>query len=497
MGRFADAGTRGRGDAERGSPLPLGEGQGEASAADAASLRALLWRAGGLHLFQGVLEDGIGRGFLGLLRAVVVENPRTDDASILEAYAHLFSQLAAEAEMSASPLTGNAWQNHLLEQLLSDDNPFTRKAERGAVETMGPALLEAARNDLELLEELFLVGDGALFDVVRARLGEDPARLVPWQELSPLSAASDGADARVPAIKLRLAASRGWPSLLGELAEHYATSGVGDFARFRAFRWVRGDRGGTLEGIAYPDPIRLEELVEYDLERALLLRNTEQFVSGFPANNVLLYGDRGTGKSSSIKALLHRYGGRGLRLVEVPKGLLGDFPRILTALRRRPERFILFVDDLSFDEQETAYKELKAALEGSVEARPENVVVYATSNRRHLVQERFSDRMGGDGEVRSQDTHQEKLSLADRFGITLVFSSPDQPRYLRIVESLVSQRGLEIDGTDLRSRALQWAVHQGGFSGRTARQFVDFLSGELALSQSGDRGITTSASMVK
>ncbi len=443
------------------------------------SLASLLQRVRGLHLFRGVLEDDIGRGFLGLLRAVAAENPKADRGAVLEAYAHLFSLLAAEAELSSAPLAGNAWQNHLLDRLLADDNPFSRKAEREPLETMGPALLAAAGNDLGLLEDLFLVGGEGLFSRVRARLGEDHERLVPWEELRPLQ--PESASAGPPAIKLRLASERGWSSLLGELARHYSTSGVGDFARFRAFRWMRSERGGRLEGVACPDPICLDELVEYDLERALLLQNTEQFVAGFAANNALLYGDRGTGKSSTIKALLHRYGGRGLRLVEVPKGLLGDFPRILATLRRRPERFILFVDDLSFDEKETAYKELKAALEGSLEARPENVVVYATSNRRHLVQERFSDRTGGDGEIRTQDSHQEKLSLADRFGITLVFSSPDQPRYLRIVESLARQRGLEIDGATLRSRSLQWAVHQGGLSGRTARQFVDFLAGELAL----------------
>jgi predicted AAA+ superfamily ATPase len=441
-------------------------------------------RVRGLHLFRGVLEDDIGKGFLGLLRAVAAENPKADRGAILEAYAHLFFLLAAEAELSGTPLVGNAWQNHLLDRLLGDDNPFSRKAEREPLGAMGAALLEAARKDLAILESLFVAGGDRLFSLVRSRLGEDEVDLVPWEELRPLASTSG----RPPEIKLRLASHGDWSVLLGELARHYATSGVGDFARFRAFRWVRGERGGRLEGIAYPDPISLEELVEYDLERTLLIQNTEQFVAGFAANNVLLYGDRGTGKSSTIKALLHRYGDRGLRLVEVPKGLLGDFPRILASLRSRPERFILFVDDLSFDERETAYKELKAALEGSVEARPENVVVYATSNRRHLVQERFSDRMGGDGELRSQDTHQEKLSLADRFGITLVFPSPDQPRYLRIVESLVGQRGLGIDGATLRSRALQWAVHQGGFSGRTARQFVDFLAGELALARSRDGG---------
>lgn len=446
-------------------------------------MRDLLHRVGGLHLFRRVLEDEIGKGFLALLRGLAAENPRGDRSSILAAYAHLFSLLAGEAEMSAAPLVGDAWQNHLLERILADENPFSRKAEREPIVSMGPSLVEAAKSDLALLQQLYRLDGATLFPLVAARVGEDSPGLVSWAALRPISPRADLPEPAIPHIKLELARAESWPSLLEELVHHYSVSGVGDFARYRAFRWVHRDGKGRLEGVAHPDPIRLEELVEYDVERALLLQNTEQFVEGFPANNALLYGDRGTGKSSTIKALLHRYADRGLRLVEVPKGLLADFPRILAILRQRPERFILFVDDLSFDERETAYKELKAALEGSLEARPNNVVVYATSNRRHLVQERFSDRMGGDGEVRSQDTHQEKLSLADRFGITLVFSSPDQGRYLRIVESLAQQRGLEVDAGSLRARALQWAVHQGGFSGRTARQFVDHLTGEQGVAR--------------
>lgn len=321
----------------------------------------------------------------------------------------------------------------------------------------------------------------SVFQLLSERLGDDVRDLAHWGTLRSSTLSADPAGPAVAAIKARVASEGEWETLVGALAAHYRAAGAGMFARFRAFRWVRHDGQGQLEGIANPDPVSLDELVEYDLERSLLLKNTEQFVEGFPANNVLLYGDRGTGKSSTVKALLQRYGNKGLRLVEVPKGLLGDFPRILAAVRMRQERFVLFVDDLSFDERETAYKELKAALEGSLEARPENVVVYATSNRRHMVQERLSDRAGGDGEIRGWDSHQEKLSLADRFGITLVFTTPDQARYLKIVESLATQRGLAIDAADLKSRAVEWASQQGGFSGRAARQLVDHLTGELGL----------------
>jgi predicted AAA+ superfamily ATPase len=306
---------------------------------------------------------------------------------------------------------------------------------------------------------------------------------VPWDRFEPL-AGGDGLVATASqTLKERLAASNDWPALAEALAEHYARVGAGPFGRYRAFRWLReGAAHGRLIGIAAPDPIRLDQLVGYDRERALVLQNTEQFLAGFPANSVLLYGDRGTGKSSTVKALLNEHAGRGLRLVEVSRDDLGDFPWIIQQLRDRPERFILFVDDLSFDEGERDYRGLKAVLEGSVEARPSNVVLYATSNRRHLVQERWTDRESTlSAEVHGQDTMQEKLSLSDRFGIRVVFPSPDQRRYLAVVESLASQRGLTLESEVLRRRALQWAEWHNGRSGRTARQFVDHLEGELGM----------------
>jgi predicted AAA+ superfamily ATPase len=449
-----------------------------------AQLGALARSAEGLLIFRGVLDDAIGEAYLNLLYTLSVDDPDATPSSFLPAYSRLFFLLAQEAELRDAPIVGDAWQNHLLDRLLSAENPFTQKAERAPAAAMGPSLLEAVRSDLRVLRHLFEVDGKALGCLIADGLPEHTNGWVSWDEFRPINRPEASQNGRIAPIKQKLASNPDWPSLIDELAAHFATSGAGDFARYRAFRWVRRDGAGRLEGIAHPDPIRLEQLVEYDLERALLLQNTEQFVAGFPANNVLLYGDRGTGKSSTIKALLHRFGDRGLRLIEVPKALLEDYPSILAVLRGRREKFILFVDDLSFDQQETAYKALKAALEGSVEARPDNVVVYATSNRRHLVQERFSDRRDGDDEIRSWDTHQEKLSLADRFGLTLIFSTPDQGRFLRIVEKLARGRNLDVDDATLRSRALQWAALQGGFSGRTARQFVDHLTGELGLAHS-------------
>lgn len=429
----------------------------------------------GLALFRGVLADATGSAFLALLDALHGQAPL---AAVRAAWSRLFALLAAEAELADHAPVGDAWQNHLLDRLLADDNPFSQKAQRAPLAAMGEALVEQVRAELRALQQLFQLDARRLASVVAARASDAPWPA--WDGFRPLASAPG--DEAAGTLKRALAAAADWGALLPDLAAYYARAGTGLFARYRAFRWVRVGERGHLEGIAHPDPVRLSDLVGYESERELLLRNTEQFLAGYPANNVLLYGDRGTGKSSTVKALLNAYGDRGLRLVEVAKAHLADLPQLLALLRDRRERFILFIDDLSFHETEVEYKELKAVLEGSLEARPSNVLLYATSNRRHLVQESFADRAGAvDGELHGVDTVQEKLSLSDRFGITLTFLAPDQERYLTIVRALAAQRGLAIASEELQRRAIAWALRHRGRSGRTARQFIDYLTGELGL----------------
>jgi predicted AAA+ superfamily ATPase len=443
-------------------------------------LAATQAEAEGLALFRGVLDDEVGRAFRALVEALALGAGLRD---VRAAWGRLFALLAAEAELAPAPLVGDAWQNHLLDRLLADDNPFSRKAQRAPLDGMGSALAGQAYVELIALQGLHAL-DTRRLQAAALRLAPDELWLA-WDGFRPLNTDGAPSDPAAHAFKKRLAAAPDWGLLLPALAEHYAHAGTGLFARYRAFRWVHADARGALEGIAHPDTPRLDELVGYEAERDLLLRNTEHFLAGYPANNVLLYGDRGTGKSSTVRALLSAYGERGLRLIEVAKAHLPDLPQLLELLRDRRERFILFVDDLSFHETETEYKELKAVLEGGLEARPPNVLLYATSNRRHLVQERFDDRAGAvNGELHAVDTAQEKLSLSDRFGITLTFVAPDQDRYLAIVRALAAARALPIEAEELRRRALAWAMRHKGRSGRTARQFVDYLTGELGLTAS-------------
>jgi len=454
----------------------------------AALLRTDLLRARTLSVLRDVVADDIGIAFVELLDALATEE---GPARIGSVYGRLFALLADDAELSSDPLVGDAWQNHLLNRLLETETPFSRKAQRAGAGNIGASLLAQTGRDLAALQALFALNAARLAPAAaHAANVEAPDTWVAWDGFAPLVEGGAPMAAASQALKERFAAYEDWPALAPALAEHYASVGAGQFGRFRAFRWVReeghGPSQGHLVGVAAPDPIRLHQLVGYERERALVEQNTEQFLAGFAANSVLLYGDRGTGKSSTVKALLNEHAAHGLRLIEVSRDDLGDFPWIIQRLRDRPERFILFVDDLSFDEGERDYRGLKAVLEGSVEARPDNVVLYATSNRRHLVQERWTDRESVvSAEVHGQDTMQEKLSLSDRFGVRVVFPSPDQRRYLAVVEALAGQRNLDIETETLRRRGLQWAEWHNGRSGRTARQFIDHLEGELGVAARG------------
>jgi uncharacterized protein len=278
--------------------------------------------------------------------------------------------------------------------------------------------------------------------------------------------------------------------LLGELAGEAADPRA--FARYRAFRWDARRGRGRLLPIPEPRPFELADLVGVERGVERLLRNTEQFLLGLPSHHVLLHGERGTGKSSAVRGLLTRFGERGLRLVEVHRDDLLRLPEVLDALRGLPWRILLFADDLSFGEGEGGYRELKAALEGSLAAPPDNVRIVATSNRRHLLPERRSDnaavRLDEDGELHLGEALEEKLALADRFGLVIGFYGFDQRTYLAIVEQYAKQTGLTLAGDALREQALRFALERSSRSGRTARQFVDDLAGRTALAASrGER----------
>lgn len=376
----------------------------------------------------------------------------------------------------------NPWQEYVLNLILNDENLFSSQAESRKFSRIPGKIRALAAQDLRLLQALASLTGRQVRALLAGQAPESQLAVLPdWEGLY-LEGKADKAK-----IKGIFQNMEDWSDGLKALAGYYQENGVGLFGQYHAFRWVKkGDNEGSLVGVKNLDTIQLQHLYEYEAEQAKVLQNTEQFLLGYPANNVLLYGDRGTGKSSTVKALVNKYWKRGLRLVEVQKQDLVDFPVIISQLAGRSQQFILFIDDLSFNEQESQYRELKALLEGGLEARPRNVLVYATSNRRHLVQESFADReiTGIDPDledVRYMDTLEEKLSLADRFGITVTFTSPDKKRYLAIVEKLAADRDLQVDKDELHQRALKWEMSFNSRSARTAKQFIDFMEGQLAL----------------
>jgi predicted AAA+ superfamily ATPase len=258
--------------------------------------------------------------------------------------------------------------------------------------------------------------------------------------------------------------------LAQELASFYGRIGVGQMGQFAAFKWGKG-----LVPIEEPDPVQLEDLVGYEYQKNTLTRNTEAFLAGRPAHHMLLFGPKGTGKSSSVKALLNRYATAKLRMIELNKDQLAEFGQVLNYLKNRGFYFIIFVDDLSFEDFEVEYKFIKSAIEGSLEVTPANVLIYVTSNRRHLIKENWSDRKYIDEEVHAAESEQEKLSLVDRFGLTLSFHTPAQEQYLEIVAALAKRRGISIEPEKLRAGALQWERTSHGRSGRTAQQYIKHL----------------------
>ncbi len=261
----------------------------------------------------------------------------------------------------------------------------------------------------------------------------------------------------------------------------YRDFGVGMFGLNKAFR-IREQAQGTIEflPINNMDKVMLDDLVGYELQKKKLVDNTRAFVEGRKANNVLLFGDSGTGKSTSIKAIVNAFYPQGLRMIEIYKHQFKDLSNVIAQIKNRNYKFVIYMDDLSFEEFEVEYKFLKAVIEGGVETKPDNILIYATSNRRHLIKETWNDR--GDIEVDNgmhrSDTMEEKLSLVNRFGVTINYAKPSQKEYFHIVLELAHRQGIAMSDEELKAEANKWELSHGGISGRTAQQFVNYLDGQ-------------------
>ena len=413
------------------------------------SVRRLYLELLSLSVYRGVLDRPVTAALVRLLESAA----GGEEQALCARWGELCRVLLQRGRLDSLPAA-------VAQEILEDENSFAIRLAAGALPDAADPdrMAEAARRDLDVLYRAATIRPETLCAALETGLS---ARLPDW------GVAAAAAPLDTP-----------WGDALPALAAYHAAHGCGRFAAHRAFLW----RDGALHPVEHPDPIRLSDLKDYAAQRQIAVDNTLAFLDGFEANNMLLYGDRGTGKSSTVKALLNEYAGRGLRMIELPKETLRELPELTDFLAGLPMKFILFIDDLSFSGNDDSFAALKAVLEGGLASRPVNVLVYATSNRRHLLRETFRDRDGD--EVHAADTVQEAVSLSDRFGISLTFLMPDKRRFLDIVAQIAADRHLEVERETLLAAAERWALERGARSPRYARQFVADAEARLARGES-------------
>ncbi|MCI8659484.1 MAG: ATP-binding protein [Lachnospiraceae bacterium] len=372
----------------------------------------------------------------------------------------------------------NLWHNYLTFLLITSENPFSITCEKvGANEG---SVNDFAKGDFRAFKQLFAYD----FNRLEEFLGVDCfSRISNYQAIGKKELMyNKNVSEKVQALSLRLEEARDENEFFDCVTGFYRDYGVGMFGLNKAFRISSGADGQVVfHAINNMEAVMLEDLVGYEIQKKKLIDNTMAFVQGRKANNVLLFGDSGTGKSTSVKAIVNAFYPQGLRMIEIYKHQFKDLSSVIAQIKNRNYKFIIYMDDLSFEEFEVEYKFLKAVIEGGVETRPDNILIYATSNRRHLIKENWSDRddmESGNGLHRS-DTMEEKLSLVNRFGVTISYSKPSQKEYFHIVTELARRAGIDMEEKELCAEANKWELSHGGISGRTAQQFVNYLLGRI------------------
>lgn len=367
---------------------------------------------------------------------------------------------------------GNLWHCFLALCLADNENAYTTTCEiRG---NAGGTLDMLAKNDYRIFKALF---DYDLETLEPADMWKEIAHYRPSRQESRVF--NRRIRDRIVDLAVLLEQSEDENEFQSHMAAFYGEYGVGKFGLNKAFRIIEKEEEHKviIDPIINVEHIYFKDIVGYEMQKKKLIENTEAFISGKEANNVLLFGDAGTGKSSSVKAILNEYYGQGLRMIEVYKHQFKALSEVLEQIKDRNYKFIIYMDDLSFEEYELEYKYLKAILEGGLGKRPKNVLIYATSNRRHLIREKFSDKRELDDDLHNNDTVQEKLSLAARFGVTIYYGSPDKFQFQGIVKALAEKYHLDMPEEELLLEANKWEISHGGLSGRTASQFITHLLG--------------------
>lgn len=399
--------------------------------------KELVQKMHSLVIFRSIWQDEVFSAFAGMARAV------WDGAeNAVDAYAAFVSALYQH---------GDNWSEYLLHYILCDENFYMLEKAEG--KDVADVVEQAMANELDIFSELCAVTSEQVKRDIRY------AGFLPQWNTTPMYVAS----------------------IYKDRLQNLEVHGYGIFARYKAFVL----QGEEIVPIQSPDEIRLSQMSGYEAQRAQVIDNTRALLQGGPASNVLLYGDAGTGKSSTVKAVVNEFADQGLRMIELKKNQLFELPMLLDRLSKNPLKFIVFVDDLSFEKDDGDFAALKAILEGSASGRPKNLAVYATSNRRHLVKETASARAGD--EIHLSDTIQEQMSLSDRFGLTITFLRPEKDVYLEIVQHLAAQYGVNMPKEELLQKAEAHALRRNGRSPRTARQFIELCAAKQGLPKTEKR----------
>lgn len=425
----------------------------------------------GLVLYRDLKKDSILYELAEIFRRK--EHGGEDDETLISG---IYTQIKRILDVAtAYGFNKNLWQDYLAFLLITDENSFTLTCEK--VGAGDGSVNIFAKSDYAIFLKLFNYD----FSAIEAALGIDcfstitNYRSLPKKEQMYNINVSE----KVRYVSDSIAGARDEEEVFTIMTEFYKAYGVGMFGLNKAFRIVH-EEGRRIEFVPInnTNKVMLDDLVGYEIQKKKLIDNTEAFVSGKRANNCLLFGDSGTGKSTSIKAIINEYYDRGLRMIEIYKHQFKDLSAIISHIKNRNYKFIIFMDDLSFEEFEIEYKYLKAIIEGGLETKPDNVLIYATSNRRHLIKETWNDRDDMDVELHHSDTIQEKLSLVNRFGVTISFSKPSKKEFDNIVTTLAARcPEIKLSDEELIAEANKWELAHGGISGRTAEQFISYLSG--------------------
>ncbi|MBM6853075.1 ATP-binding protein [Mediterraneibacter glycyrrhizinilyticus] len=406
----------------------------------------------------------------------LIENSESEYYNKEDLRGLLFECVNSLLELSVSHgFEGNLWHTYLTYLLASDENAYSTSCE--IVGEADGSINQIALHDFEIFKEMF--------DYDFSRLEEDLDAEC-FQILLDYKNVTGGGKVfnrrirdRICDLSKSLGQAEDVDDFKQKITQFYKEFGVGKLGLHKAFRVEHPEHGDVqivpITNIAH---VHLDDLVGYEIAKKKLIDNTKAFVEGRKANNCLLYGDAGTGKSSSIKAILNQYYDQGLRMIEVYKHQFKDLNDVIAQIKNRNYKFIIYMDDLSFEEFEIEYKYLKAVIEGGLEKKPENVLIYATSNRRHLIRETFRDKADRDEELHTNDTVQEKLSLVARFGVTIYFGSPEKKEFQQIVRVLAERNDIQLPEEQLLLEANKWELSHGGLSGRTAQQFIDYLAGQ-------------------